>query len=119
MTRPRAYWQDGRGWTFTPPTSHSPGPWETSPDAVPDGHTQVTVYAERDGERVATVFRTEGNARLIAAAPDLLAAAQEALRVLVNADLPWTPDEESAVEGLHQALRSAGVAEPLGGVVPS
>ena len=55
-------------------TGHTPGPWETSRDAVPDGHTQVTVYAESDGERVATAFRNEANARLIAAAPDLLAA---------------------------------------------
>jgi len=53
---------------------HTPGPWETSRDAVPVDHVQTTVYAESDGERVATVFRTEANAYLIAAAPELLDA---------------------------------------------
>ena len=55
-------------------TKHTPGPWEISRDAVPEGYTQNTVYAERDGERVATAFRNDANARLIAAAPDLLEA---------------------------------------------
>ena len=58
---------------------HTPGPWEISRDAVPEGYTQNTVYAERDGERVATAFRNEANARLIAAAPDLLEACKAAL----------------------------------------
>ena len=52
-------------------TTYTPGPWETSRDAVPDGHTQITVYAESDGERVATAFRSEANAHLIASAPSL------------------------------------------------
>lgn len=56
---------------------HTSGPWELSPDAVPKGHTQITVYAESNGERVATVFREEANARLISAAPELLATLQE------------------------------------------
>ena len=55
--------------------THTPGPWGTSGDAVPHGYTQRwAVNAESNGERVATVFHTEANARLIAAAPDLLAA---------------------------------------------
>ena len=58
-------------------TVHTPGPWETSRDAVPDWHTQITVRAEQDGERVATVFRTEANAHLIAAAPVLLQALRD------------------------------------------
>lgn len=63
-------------------TKHTPGPWETSRDAVPAGHVQITVYAAADGQRVATAFREEANARLIAAAPDLLAAMEEALDAL-------------------------------------
>jgi len=43
-----------------------------SRDAVPSWHVQTTIYAEGSGERVATVFLAEENARLIAAAPDLL-----------------------------------------------
>ena len=47
--------------------------WATSRDAVPPGHTQITVYDESSGERVATVF-SEDAVGPIAAAPDLLAA---------------------------------------------
>lgn len=61
------------------PVSFTPGPWETSRDAVPEGHVQITVYAESSGERVATVFQAEANARLIAAAP----AMYEALKNLL------------------------------------
>jgi hypothetical protein len=60
-------------------TQHTPGPWYTSPDAVPDWHVQVTVSSEATGERVATVFQTEANAQLIAAAPDLLAICKRVL----------------------------------------
>ena len=67
-------------------TQHTPGPWTTSRDAVPSHHTQITVYAESSGERVATVFQTEANARLIAAAPELLEAASYALAWLNSKD---------------------------------
>lgn len=66
--------RDSHGVPWEAETQHTPGPWCISRDAVPEGHVQITVYAERDGERVATVFRTEANAPLIAAAPDLLEA---------------------------------------------
>ena len=64
-------------WQAEAGAKHTPGPWATSHDAVPDHHTQVTVYSEGSGERVATVFQTEANARLIAAAPELLEACEE------------------------------------------
>lgn len=51
---------------------YTPGPWAVSRDAVPEGHVQYTVYAEVHGKRVATAFEAEGNARLIAAAPELV-----------------------------------------------
>ena len=66
--------------TPQPAATHTPGPWETSRDAVPDGHTQITVYAEGSGERVATVFQTEANARLIAAAPELFEALEDVVK---------------------------------------
>ena len=70
--------------TETKPNTYTPGPWETSPDAVPEWHTQITIYAETEGRgtRVATVFETPANASLIAAAPDLLEAATEAYHEL-------------------------------------
>lgn len=65
----------------------TPGPWKTSRDAVPPGHVQITVYAEATGERVATAFEREANARLIAAAPALY----EALRAIVEASYEQEP----------------------------
>lgn len=79
--------------------AHTPGQWETSRDAVPDYHTQITVYAQSDGERIATVFRTEDNASLIAAAPDLL----EALRDLVRN----MPVDAINISGPLRAARAA------------
>lgn len=87
-------------------SQHTPGPWETSRDAVPAHHVQITVYAEADGQRVATVFREEANARLVAAAPDLLAACESALSLAqIDAD-----DGElalAALEVLRPVLRNA------------
>lgn len=60
----------------------TPPPWYKSRDAVPDWHVQITVYAESDGQRVATVFQSEANADLFVAAPDLLAACEAALAAM-------------------------------------
>lgn len=56
--------------------NYTPGPWAAIRDAVPADHVQITIYAEGSGERVATAFLAEENARLIAAAPDLLRACE-------------------------------------------
>jgi hypothetical protein len=69
-------------------TNHTPGPWATSRDAVPEGHTQVTIYAEASGKRVATAFECDANAALIAAAPDMLALLDYLL-----VDMDAEPDE--------------------------
>ena len=62
--------------------AHTPGPWETSRDAVPPGHVQITIYAESTGERVATAFERNANAKLIAAAPELLSACKGAFQCI-------------------------------------
>lgn len=54
-------------------SNHTPGLWSISNDAVPDGIVQKTIYSETTGSRIATVFQTEDNSLLIAAAPLLLA----------------------------------------------
>ena len=58
--------------------THTPGPWEASPDAVPNGYVQVTIYGA-DDRRVATVFESEANVSLIAAAPAMIVALEAAL----------------------------------------
>lgn len=73
------------------PATHTPGPWETKRAATPEAFPQFGVYAENGnghdlahavshGTDTHTHAETEANARLIAAAPDLLAA----LRRLVD-----------------------------------
>ena len=63
---------------------HTPGPWECARSATPEWSYQATIYVDGGGfKRVAMAFESEANARLISAAPDLLAALIE-LR-----DAPW------------------------------
>ena len=56
-------------------TKYTPGPWRTS------GTQSFYVFA---GDEVVTNGSTQANARLIAAAPDLLAVAQEAERLMAH-----------------------------------
>jgi hypothetical protein len=65
---------------------HTPGPWNFSPGS--DSHQQAQVWRE-DGKTIAITYDDEGsaNARLIAAAPELLAALHQACNL--------TLDEES------------------------
>ncbi len=90
------------------PPTHTPGPWATSRDAVPEGHVQITVYAESTGQRVATVFDRKANAPLIAAAPDLLAAAKIGLACCIA----WGGKCEAAGESIL-ALESVKQAERI------
>lgn len=52
--------------------------WDVSKDATPDYAPQYTIYDNEANERVGIVFGDD-NARLIAAAPDLLDALRLAL----------------------------------------
>lgn len=73
--------------TTTSAAQHTPGPWTCDP--VTERVLQKTYGTFRvfsGGEEGMPVQRTEANARLIAAAPDLLAACQEALALLNNPD---------------------------------
>ena len=79
--------------------------WATSRDAVPEGWTQITVYEESSGERVATVFN-EAAACLIEAAPELL----EALKQTVSSLEYWfkrNGDPEGANSQMMQNARAA------------
>lgn len=78
--------------------------WNTSRDAVPPGHTQVTVYDEADGQRVATVFRADA-VPLIASAPKLAAA----LRDILNGQIGGNVDHDA--ERFRNARAALAVAE--------
>jgi hypothetical protein len=85
--------------------------WSSSPDAVPEGHVQVTVYDESTGERVATVFGSQANVDLVAAAPALYRAAK-VLYGLTGRLEGLSPADESDVDTgrrhILEALRAAG-----------
>ena len=62
-------------------TPHTPGPWNISNSASPAHSPQFGIYAEGERNNLAIVYNdnAEANARLIAAAPDLLAALKDLL----------------------------------------
>ena len=84
---------------------HTPGPWGTSRDAVPAGHVQITVYAVATGNRVATAFEREGNADLIAAAPEMADALRD-----IAATLEQHPAASRGNSKVHFALYAARAA---------
>ena len=78
---------------------HTPGPWEVSEEW--HGDLYIDSYIEGEGDtalakivnNVCKTDQAEANARLIAAAPDLLEACKEALNVLEDWDDLNQPDD--------------------------
>lgn len=77
------------------PATHTPGPWETKRAATPEAFPQFGVYAENgNGHDLAHVVshgtarhaETEANARLIAAAPEMLEALRNVAEIMSGAD---------------------------------
>ena len=106
MTAPK-----GAGGGFTP------GPWEidrlgvVAPDKLPRGQSHRRIarcYAGYPYENDALDAENEANARLIAAAPDLLEAADNALGVLIGCCAPADGiDDRSAILDAQRQLRAA------------
>lgn len=94
--------------------SHTPGTWEVSKHATPDYAPQFGVYAEGEQHDLAIVkgINAEADACLIAAAPKLLEACQEALFYLeacVEEQGADDPDDSAwLVPLLTEAITSAG-----------
>ena len=91
-------------------TEHTPGPWNLS--ANEDGRTYVEASNDTADDIAALLMdhdqqQNAANARLIAAAPDLLAACKAALNTpAMNAD-EMDPIEIEAVELARAAIRKA------------
>ena len=67
--------------------SHTPGPWTAFPRETADGHDRVVAGPPGPNETRVALTRHFPNARLIAAAPDLLAALEHIATLGdVNAD---------------------------------
>lgn len=90
-------------------SQHTPGPWDISGHAVPDWAYQVGIYAL--GTDIATVKTSEADARLIAAAPQLLAALQETLdelRHLAGTDpQAWDTATRETISDAQWAIEEA------------
>ena len=90
--------------------AHTPAPWAYTEGLSP--HYQGQVYREDNGHTVAVTYHDEdgANARLIAAAPAMLAACQHVLSVLENPP-PNKPGGVSRTM-LREAIARATASSP-------
>ena len=89
--------------------AHTPGPWEA--DAEEGMVFRVLDGGERD-EDIATVWGSDEDARLIAAAPDLLAALERLLRAQQAVSRIRVVDEGEYDDAMDAA--SAAIAKATG-----
>jgi len=96
-------------------SAHTPGPWKVEGNGVSahqnagDPRMEYWIVEEVNGNRTATALtgRPSDNARLIAAAPDLLEAACHALSALrENPNSPMTSSEVMLDLAIGKAIQS-------------
>ena len=78
--------------------THTTGPWTTE--------SSKSFYVLSNGEFVANASN-EANARLISAAPDLLAALEHVLNIIKAPDCPQIPDAAFTRGKILNAIRKA------------
>lgn len=78
-------------------TTHTPGPWEARPDSE-NAFSAWSVYAVNDqnGYICTTSGNAKADARLIAAAPDLLEALREIAELPVSREMQMYGDNKAA-----------------------
>lgn len=84
-----------------PPGQHTPGPWEYRPEGDSDGEVVGIDHFVIAGDVELACPPREEDARLMAAAPDLLLACKEMLTILKHLERC----EASADDGLGEYLR--------------
>ena len=87
-------------------TQHTPGPWINCNNHVDDSNGVPLVRSCRDFERL-----NPADFRLIAAAPELLAALRGALNVMENASFDFQPHESIRLAGIEDARAAIAKAE--------
>lgn len=85
-------------------TKHTPGPWDVSKLTSPDYAPEYVVCADASA-RWHAVVKGEANARLIAAAPELLAALRRLMPLWDREDVAdtWSEDFEAAEAAIAKA----------------
>ena len=71
---------------MTTQATHTPGPWYSTPTAGHEMHGQSAIASEANGKTVAIAYDGKADAHLIAAAPDLLEALQNAAEIMSGED---------------------------------
>ena len=92
-------------------SDHTPGPWDLVAEKGFGLAASWVIEARPQAERsIALIMSTEANARLIAAAPDLLAAVHSLLRVCDDLasqqampDESWRVDAQAAFAAIAKA----------------
>lgn len=102
-------------------SEHTPGPWHMG-----SGNGEGSIFADRDGRMRLEIGGTtlypicmmgtgwekdedQANARLIAAAPDLLDACRRALTELRDITFDWDNYESASIPILERVIREAEV----------
>jgi hypothetical protein len=88
-------------------SEHTKGTWHVSRHGVPDGVYQSGIYAEGNGRDLAIVKSCEADARLMAAAPNLLAALKE---LLACPDLNLDDLDPFTLGAIHDARNAVAKA---------
>lgn len=92
-----------------PSTTHSPGPWNISKHATPEHSPQFGIYSGDNHHDLAIIVNENAaaNARLIAAAPDLLAA----LKLVVEDFADWFNfKDDDQLQMLRNSINKAQAA---------
>jgi len=96
----------------TTPTTHTPGPWYEMTKG--ENNYQSAICEETTGKTVALTYTSnDADARLIAAAPALLAALKETLE-LFDRDPQHQPSPIQSGEAIDRALAAIAQAESEG-----
>ena len=86
-------------------TQHTPGPWRIAPDMHGIGNNLVAGVIDATGYAIANCGSSgNANARLIAAAPDLLAALQD----LVSSCAIWAPTVVDTYKAKQSIAKATG-----------
>lgn len=87
-------------------TEHTPGPWITSYDGSINTDAGTFICGFRwDSYKEFTEGNNSANARLIAAAPDMLEALEDARQLVVN--ILEIPETDDVVIGIDDAIAKA------------
>lgn len=84
-------------------SKHTPGPWTAIPDDTPERDW----YVVTEEEDVMTLGVSEADARLISAAPDLLAVCKQMAAEAGDRDMPLTKEKVLRFVEIYADMRAA------------